>query len=257
MKYSDQDIKEIRSIVEQLKRDFPGRSLKRIVKDAERVYFNRKTHRPMKSGVPEHVLRNMERVKKADEERKRQGRSLPKARFVQGGVAASNRDNWLKRKNPLNESYSPKSRSVSSEVNQFPERGTDQLIEGYDYELPEEVGKSEVQVFREGSLRQVTVNAYERNPEARRRCIAHYDARCYICGFDFEKRYGEVGRGFIHIHHERPLAMIGEEYEVNPVEDLKPVCPNCHAIIHRRKPAYTIAEVKEMLRKQESQNKSN
>ncbi|GAB3377109.1 hypothetical protein [Azotobacter armeniacus] len=88
MKYSDQNVKEIMNIVEQLKRDFPGRSLKRIVKDAERVYWNRKTHKPIKSGAPDHVLKNIERVKKAEGERKKQGRSLPRASFVQGGTAA-------------------------------------------------------------------------------------------------------------------------------------------------------------------------
>ena len=247
MKSSDQDILEITNIVEQLKKDFPGRSLKRIVRDAERVYANRKTHRPVMSRPPEHVLRNIEKVKKAEEERRTQGRSLPRAAVVQGGTK-NNRSAWGKRATPLNESYSTKSSFDSSEVKHFQQDVTLQLIEGYDYALPEEVDNSEAIVFREGSIRQVTVNAYERNSEARRKCISHYGARCSVCGFDFEARYGEVGKGFIHIHHERPLASIAEEYEVNPVEDLKPVCPNCHAIIHRRKPAYTITEVKEMLR---------
>jgi predicted restriction endonuclease len=249
MKYSDHDIQELTNIVEQLKRDFPGRSLKRIVKDAERVYLNRKTHKPIKSRPPEHVLRNIERVKKAEEERRTQGRSLPRAAFVQGGTT-SNHDAWRKGATPLNEGSSAQLPSDSSELKQVPQDNTLKLIEGYDYSLPEEVDNSEAKVFREGSIRQVTVNAYERNSEARRKCISHYGARCYVCGFDFENRYGEVGRGFIHIHHERPLATIAEEYEVNPIEDLKPVCPNCHAIIHRRKPPYTITEVKQILRKQ-------
>ena len=249
MKYSDQDITEIRNIVEQLKQDFPGRSLKRIIKDAEHVYLNRKTHKPTNSSPPEHVLRNIERVKKAEEERKKQGRSLPTARFVRSGTQASN---LLKRTKPPNESNFLKSLSAHSEVKPSPESDTDQFIEGYDSEIPGEVNKTEVEIFREGSIRQVIVNAYERNPEARRKCIAHYGTRCYVCGFDFEKRYGDVGKGFIHIHHERPLSTIGEEYEVDPIEYLKPVCPNCHAIIHRRKPAYTITEVKEILLKQEN-----
>lgn len=122
-------------------------------------------------------------------------------------------------------------------------------VENPTHIFPEEITEAEAETLYEGSVRQVAVNAYERNPEARRKCIAYYGARCYVCCFDFEKEYGEAGRGLIHVHHERPLASIGEEYEVDPVNDLKPVCPNCHAIIHRRKQSYSIAEVKEVLRK--------
>jgi len=86
--YFDQEVKEVSNIADKLRRDFPSRSMKSIVKEAERIYFKRKTQ-PIKSGPPEHVLRNIERVKKAEEERKQQGRSLPKARFVQGGTASS------------------------------------------------------------------------------------------------------------------------------------------------------------------------
>jgi hypothetical protein len=99
----------------------------------------------------------------------------------------------------------------------------------------------------EGATYQVTVNAYERNAKARRICIAHYGAKCFVCGFDFEKRYGEIGQGIIQVHHERALSAIGEAYEVNPITDLKPVCPNCHTVIHKRNPAFSIEEVRAML----------
>lgn len=89
----------------------------------------------------------------------------------------------------------------------------------------------------EGAKRQVTVNAYERNPLARERCIAHYGSTCQVCGFDFATCYGELGAGFIHVHHRRALSDLGSEYVVDPVDDLIPVCPNCHAMLHRRKPA--------------------
>lgn len=104
----------------------------------------------------------------------------------------------------------------------------------------------------EGAMRQVSVNAYERNPEARRRCIKHYGSKCCICGFDFEIVYGEVAGGFIHIHHLRPLSEIGVEYVIDPVADLRPVCPNCHAVLHLRTPAHGIEEVKVFLAKRHS-----
>jgi len=100
----------------------------------------------------------------------------------------------------------------------------------------------------EGATYQVTVNAYERNSKARRICIAYYGAKCFVCGFDFERRYGQIGRGIIHVHHERALSTIGEAYKVDPITDLKPVCPNCHAVIHKRIPAFTVEEVQAMLK---------
>ncbi|MEG1241999.1 MAG: HNH endonuclease, partial [Oscillospiraceae bacterium] len=48
------------------------------------------------------------------------------------------------------------------------------------------------------------------------------------------ERYGEVGKNFIHVHHKIPLNEISEEYVVDPVNDLIPVCPNCHAMLHRK-----------------------
>ncbi|MEG3845131.1 DUF3427 domain-containing protein [Microcoleus sp. herbarium14] len=113
--------------------------------------------------------------------------------------------------------------------------------------FPDEISPSTT--FREGTVCKVSVNAYERNPVVRQKCIEHYGATCYVCCFNFGKVFGELGDGFIHIHHLRPLSEIGEEYEVNPVEDLRPVCPNCHAMIHRRSPPLTIEEIKALLLK--------
>jgi predicted HNH restriction endonuclease len=101
--------------------------------------------------------------------------------------------------------------------------------------------------FSEGQVTQLMVNAYERNPQAREACIAHYGARCYVCHLDFGERYGPTVKGFIHVHHLCPLSAIGTEYEVDPVADLRPVCPNCHAVIHSRKPPYSIEQVRRML----------
>jgi predicted HNH restriction endonuclease len=111
---------------------------------------------------------------------------------------------------------------------------------------PDEV--AEGATFPEGAVRNALVNAYERNPIARRRCIEHYGRRCAVCDLSFESRYGAIGRGFIHVHHLRSLSDIGREYQVDPVADLRPVCPNCHAMLHRRSPPFTIEELRTMLR---------
>jgi len=101
--------------------------------------------------------------------------------------------------------------------------------------------------YVEGAVRIVTVNAYERSAAARQDCIRRWGVSCAVCDFNFGDTYGDLGDGFIHVHHLRDLATIGEEYEVNPEEDLRPVCPNCHAMLHREVPAMSIDELKERI----------
>jgi 5-methylcytosine-specific restriction protein A len=96
----------------------------------------------------------------------------------------------------------------------------------------------------EGATTKISVNAYERNAEARSRCIMHYGCKCYACGFDFEDTYGEIGKAFIHVHHIVPLSEIKTSYAIDPISDLRPLCPNCHAIIHRTKIPLTILALK-------------
>ncbi|MDC0706247.1 HNH endonuclease [Priestia sp. AB] len=101
------------------------------------------------------------------------------------------------------------------------------LTEGY---YPDEVS----QTLEEGKRKTVTVNVYERNPIARKRCIEYYGVQCQACEVDFENKYGEVGKDFIHVHHIKPLHEIQQGYIVDPIKDLIPVCPNCHAMLHRQ-----------------------
>ena len=85
----------------------------------------------------------------------------------------------------------------------------------------------------EGAVTTVLVNRYERSATARRKCIEHYGAICAVCSLDFKSTYGQIGEGFIHVHHVVPISSIGETYILDPIEDLVPVCPNCHAMLHR------------------------
>ena len=117
---------------------------------------------------------------------------------------------------------------------------------------PDEIDEKDTnKPFSEGAKKSVTVNVYERNPKARIECIEHHGYSCTVCGCNFEKVYGDIGKGFIHVHHLVPLADTNEEREVNSIEDLVPVCPNCHAMLHRCKPPYTPDELKEIMRKQD------
>jgi 5-methylcytosine-specific restriction protein A len=110
--------------------------------------------------------------------------------------------------------------------------------------LPEEVVEPEKYI--EGATKTISVNVYERNPQARKECLDKYGYACSVCGFDFESVFGELGKGFIHVHHLKQLADIGEMYELNPIEDLRPVCPNCHSMLHKRRPVYSIEELRKI-----------
>ena len=116
--------------------------------------------------------------------------------------------------------------------------------------IPEEILAPNLYV--EGATTSVRVNVYERDPKARKTCLKHFGYKCAVCEFDFEARYGAAGKGIIHVHHVVPLSQIKNEYKVDPIQDLRPVCPNCHAIIHKKSPAYSLEEVVVMLRASET-----
>lgn len=102
--------------------------------------------------------------------------------------------------------------------------------------------------FDEGARRTVQINAYERDENARASCISHYGARCYVCTFDFAKAYGDLGEGYIHVHHLIPVAS-GGRVKTNPIVHLRPVCPNCHAMLHREEPPVPIARLRRLLKR--------
>jgi hypothetical protein len=77
-----------------------------------------------------------------------------------------------------------------------------------------------VRSFREGAPRDVAQSRRERDPEARSACLDHWGSACVVCGLDTP---------WNHVHHLYPLAE--GERDVNPVTDLRPVCPSCHGMI--------------------------
>lgn len=113
------------------------------------------------------------------------------------------------------------------------------------FKSPEEISAPEL--YSEGASRRMSVNAFERNPLARAACIDHYGYACAVCSFDFQAVYGDIGKDFIHVHHVTPLASVGKQYVVNPIEDLLPVCPNCHSMIHRSDPPFSAEEIRKLI----------
>jgi 5-methylcytosine-specific restriction protein A len=68
---------------------------------------------------------------------------------------------------------------------------------------------------------------------------------CEACGFDFEKAYGPLGKGFIECHHTVPLSLA--EISTTRLQDLALLCSNCHRILHYRRPWPTIAELRAVI----------
>jgi len=108
--------------------------------------------------------------------------------------------------------------------------------------------------FIEGTAYTVRMTRYERDPRNRSACIAHFGSACTVCAFDFKKTYGTHGEGFIHVHHLNPLAETRGAHRLDPVRDMRPVCPNCHAMLHRKKPLLSIEELQAMMEQRQARS---
>lgn len=100
----------------------------------------------------------------------------------------------------------------------------------HDVQLPEDLPDGVE--YQEGTVQQIKVNRYERDKKAREACLSHYGYVCQVCYVRLSDIYGAIAETLIHVHHIKPISEIGESYIVDPVTDLIPVCPNCHAVIH-------------------------
>jgi len=102
----------------------------------------------------------------------------------------------------------------------------------------------------EGRIVERLVKVAERNPKLRKAKIQQSRQErgtiaCEICSFDFERAYGELGVGYIHVHHRVPLHFTGEIE--NKLADLILVCANCHVMIHRHSPWKTPDQLKALI----------
>jgi|GEM_PF-2472984 len=86
----------------------------------------------------------------------------------------------------------------------------------------------------EGSSSEVLITRYERSKINRDVCIKFHGWNCKVCSVNLQDIYGERAKNFIHVHHIEKLADTGTKV-IDPINDLIPVCPNCHSIIHRTK----------------------
>lgn len=140
---------------------------------------------------------------------------------------------------------------ITSELSNYLKKHcTDDLQSEY---FPDVIDDDEINF--EGIKKKITVNMYERSSVAREKCIKYHGLTCCVCEMNFLDRYGEIGKFFIHIHHLKPISEIGKEYKVDYKKDLVPVCPNCHAMLHRKLNGkeLSIEELKQILQERHSQ----
>lgn len=100
----------------------------------------------------------------------------------------------------------------------------------------------------EGRKVAIYTTKYERSARNRKEAIRIHGTKCMICGFDFEEVYGELGKGFIEVHHIKPISELEGEVKVDPGTDLICVCSNCHRMLHRyRDEIVTVEKLREVL----------
>lgn len=169
--------------------------------------------------VGETVEIMQEQIQKSDEALKRAQRRVQQGNAENRSLASPNEDGRR-----------------SSETSQ--DESLEQNLEGS--------SSIEEETYLEGESRMRETTSNKRNPKARQLCLDHYGLQCYVCGFRFEERYGK-GASLVEAHHENPPSPRDGDEETDPVEDMKPLCPNCHAIAHLRRPPYTPEEIQEMI----------
>ncbi|MBG6043868.1 HNH endonuclease [Proteus mirabilis] len=148
--------------------------------------------------------------------------------------------------NPSNKTW-----RIQSNGQSFSEELAEQLLLAIESKIGSiseyNIREVDTKYYFEGKPRKITVTTYDRDSKAREICLTKHGYICCICGFDFYHRYGELGRNFIEVHHLNQLADFAEEHEIDPIEDLRPVCPNCHRMLHRKRPALSIKELQEII----------
>ena len=86
----------------------------------------------------------------------------------------------------------------------------------------------------------------ERNRILVRRVKEIHGFTCEVCGFNFEEKFGELGKGFIEAHHLTPFSELPEDKVVHldPETDFAVVCSNCHSMLHRKNAPQTFVDFK-------------
>ena len=102
----------------------------------------------------------------------------------------------------------------------------------------------------------MTVTRYERDRNARAACLAHYGYECKVCLNSPALFYGPEAADLIEVHHNVPISEIKEGYVPDPINHLIPVCPNCHAMIHRGGITRSVEDVQALILEQDERREA-
>src|SRR5574344_22227 len=122
------------------------------------------------------------------------------------------------------------------------------ILPNIDIPADQDTEEDEASKQVEGRLTETIILRRQRNSLSRERCLAESGYKCYVCGFDFEKYYGEIGKGFLEVHHKRPMSTYEEDHEL-PQSELVALCSNCHSMVHRKKDIIDVDKLKRMIEK--------
>ena len=101
----------------------------------------------------------------------------------------------------------------------------------------------------EGMMKEVVFFRRQRNRAIRNQCAARDNYTCRVCGFNFEKSYGEWGKEFVEVHHLKPLSSYDDEHDIE-LDDLISLCSNCHSMIHLGEELKTPDDLKRIMKEQ-------
>ncbi|MFR4079595.1 MAG: HNH endonuclease [Prevotella sp.] len=110
-------------------------------------------------------------------------------------------------------------------------------------------GDNITSIQTEGTPTEIRSIRYERNPINRQLCLHRKGYNCAVCGMNFYDIYGKIGYHYIEVHHTTPVSAMTPGYVFDVDRDLVPLCSNCHAMVHRRTPPYTVEELKGIIKK--------
>lgn len=102
---------------------------------------------------------------------------------------------------------------------------------------------------REGKRLIKEISALQRNKAIVEKAKQKWGCVCQVCGFDFERVYGDIGKGFIEAHHIEPLAGRNGKSKHTSIDDFAMLCANCHRMIHRKSQALTLEELQKIVRR--------
>jgi 5-methylcytosine-specific restriction protein A len=90
----------------------------------------------------------------------------------------------------------------------------------------------------------------ERNRKLSKAAKKVHGYTCQGCDFNFEEKYGEIGKDYIEAHHLVPISLFkGQVVKLDPKLDFAVLCSNCHRMIHRTENPNNISAFRQNIKK--------